>query len=210
MFQLSLYLFAANHYIKKNGCFVQVVPQVFGYESKLSWPLEEEYSKWVLMLYQSWLGDVETLKIDGSYVTAIKAFFLSPYFPKFITMAILQKELGWKFNKTDDHSISRDHNGENGGALHVDSQVTQGFQQQATLDIIEEEEGPENDVDLREETFCDLPDGGPDFVWNTNYDPVAETALTQYKETFYARQTASRASSVAAPCTLIKGDVYKP
>jgi hypothetical protein len=78
MFHLSLYLFAANHYVKKNGSFVQIVPQLFGYESKLAWPLEEDYSKCVLLLYQSWLGDIESMKIDGSYVTALKAFLSAP------------------------------------------------------------------------------------------------------------------------------------
>jgi hypothetical protein len=43
MFHLLLFLFAANHYVKKNGSFIQVVQQFFEYESKLSWPLEEEY-----------------------------------------------------------------------------------------------------------------------------------------------------------------------
>jgi hypothetical protein len=59
MFQLSLCFFVANHCVKKHGSFVQVVPQFFGYESKLPWPLEEEYSKWDLILYQSWLGVIK-------------------------------------------------------------------------------------------------------------------------------------------------------
>jgi hypothetical protein len=87
----------------------------------------EEYLKWVLILYQSWLGDVETLKIDGSYVTALEVLLWSHDFQKFIAMAILQKELGWKFNKKDEQSMSRDYNGET-GALCLDSQVTQGYQ----------------------------------------------------------------------------------
>jgi hypothetical protein len=137
MFHLSLYLFAANHYVKKNGSFVQIVPQLFGYESKLSWPLEEGYSKWVLLLYQSWLGSIESMKIDGSYVTALKVFLSAPDCPKFIAIAILQKELGWKFNKPADQSMSRDHNEET-GALCTESQVTESSEHQAALGIIEE------------------------------------------------------------------------
>jgi hypothetical protein len=98
-------------------------------------------------------------------------------------MVILQKELGWKFNKTAEKSMSRDQNGET-GALRTYSQVTEGSGHQAALEIIKEEEGPENDADLGGEAFRDLPDGGPDYVWNTNYDPAAETALAQYKKTF--------------------------
>jgi hypothetical protein len=77
--------------------------------------------------------------------------------------------------------MSYDHNGET-GALCVDSQVTQGSQHQSALGIIEEEEGPKNDADLGEETFRGLPDRGPYYVWNTNYDPSAETALAQYTQ----------------------------
>jgi hypothetical protein len=209
MFHLSLYLFAVNHCVKKNGSFVQIVPQFFGYESKLSWPLEEEYSKWVLLLYQSWLGDIESMKIDGSYVTDLKAFLSAPDCPNFIAMAILQKELGWKFNKTADQSMSRDHNGET-GAVCTDSQVTEGSQHQAALDIMEEEEGPENVADLGGEAFRDLPDGGPYYVWNTNYDPSAETTLSQYHKKNYAVQTDARSNGAKTTFTLIKGDVYKP
>jgi hypothetical protein len=121
------------------------------------------------------------MKIDGSYVTALKAFLWYPDFPKLMAMVILQKELGWKFNKISYQSMFRYHNGETCD-LHADSQVTQGSQHQSTLDIIEEEEGPRSVADLGEEAFSDLPDGCPDYVWNTNCDLAAEPALAQYKK----------------------------
>jgi hypothetical protein len=124
----------------------------------------------------------QTMKIYGSHVTALRAFFWSPDCPKVIAMSILQKELGWKFNKTSDQSMSRDHDDET-GALRVDSLDTRGSHHQVALGIIEEEEGPKSDADLGEDAFGGLPDGGPDYVWNTNYDPAAETALSQYKKT---------------------------
>jgi hypothetical protein len=66
------------------------------------------------------------MTIDGSYFTALKAFRWSPECPNFIAMAILQKELGWKFNKTSDQSMSSDHSGETGD-LRVYSQVYPRF-----------------------------------------------------------------------------------
>jgi hypothetical protein len=63
---------------------------------------------------------------------------------------------------------------------------------------------------LGEDVFKNLPDGGPDYVWNNDYDPAAERAMKKYRLRFYARQTAAQASGVETPFTLIKGDVYTP
>jgi hypothetical protein len=133
LFPVSLFIFAASHFIRKNGSCVQVVPHFFGYDSKVSWPLQDDYSKWVLILHHPWIGNVESLKIDDSYVTALKAFLWSHDCPKLISMAILQKELGWKFDKSADLSMSRGHNGDT-GALREDSQVTQGSNHQEAID----------------------------------------------------------------------------
>jgi hypothetical protein len=76
--------------------------------------------------------------------------------------------------------MSRGHNGET-GALRLDSQVTEGSKHQAALGSIEHDKGPETDAYWGGARFCHLPDGGPAFVWNVNYDPSAETASAQYK-----------------------------
>jgi hypothetical protein len=60
------------------------------------------------------------------------------------------------------------------------------------------------------DAFSDLPDGGPDYVWNNDYNTAAEIALKNYKLRFYARQTAAQASGAETPFTLIKGGVYTP
>jgi hypothetical protein len=50
-FPVSLFIFAASHFFRKNGSCVQFLPHFFDYESKVSWPLQDEYSKWVLILH---------------------------------------------------------------------------------------------------------------------------------------------------------------
>jgi hypothetical protein len=35
LFLVSLFIFAASHFVKKNGSFVQMVPQFFEYEYKV-------------------------------------------------------------------------------------------------------------------------------------------------------------------------------
>jgi hypothetical protein len=91
LFLVSLLIFAASHFVRTNGSCVQVVPQFFGYESKVSWPLQDEYSKWVLILHHPWIVNVESLKINDSYVAALNAFLWTPDCPKLISMAMLQK-----------------------------------------------------------------------------------------------------------------------
>jgi hypothetical protein len=91
LFLVSLFIFSASHFVKKKGCFVQVVPHFFGYASKVLWPLQEEYYKWVLILHHPWLGNVESLNIEDSVVTALEAFLWTPDCHKFTAVAIIQK-----------------------------------------------------------------------------------------------------------------------
>jgi hypothetical protein len=51
LFPVSLFIFATSYFVRKNGSCVQCVPQFFGYESKVSWPLQDEYLKGVLILH---------------------------------------------------------------------------------------------------------------------------------------------------------------
>jgi hypothetical protein len=104
--------------------------------------------------------------------------------------------------------MSRDHNGDP-GALREYSQVTQGSNHQAVIDAAEEAD-TECNADLGGDAFSNLPDGGPDYVWNNDYDPAAKSAMKKYRLRFYARQASNRASGVEAPFSLIKGDVYTP
>jgi hypothetical protein len=208
LFPVSLFIFAASHFFRNNGSCVQVVPHFFGYESKVSWPIQDDYSKWVLILHHPWIGNVESLKIDDSYVTALKAFLWTSDCPKLVSMEILQKELGWKLNKSAYLSMYRGHNGDT-GALREDSQVTEGSNHQQTINAAEEAD-TECNADLGGDAFRDLPDGGPDYVWNNDYDTAAESAMKKYKLRFYARQTAAQASGAETPFTLIKGDMYTP
>jgi hypothetical protein len=91
LFPVALFIFAASNFSRKNGSCVQVVPKFFGNESKVLWTLKDEYSTWVLILHHPCIDSVESLKINDSYVTALKAFLWTPDCRKLISMAISQK-----------------------------------------------------------------------------------------------------------------------
>jgi hypothetical protein len=89
------------------------------------------------------------------------------------------------------------------------SQITQSSKHQEVIDVAEEAD-TECNADLGGDAFRNLPNGGPNYVWNNDYDPAAESAMKKYRLRFYACQTASQASGVETPFTLIKGDMYTP
>jgi hypothetical protein len=90
-----------------------------------------------LILHHTWIGNVDSFNIDDIYATAFKVFLWTPHGPKLISMAILQKELGWKSNKSADLSMSLDHNGDT-GALREYSHITQGSNHQEVIEAAEE------------------------------------------------------------------------
>jgi hypothetical protein len=71
--------------------------------------------------------------------------------------------------------MSRDHNGDT-GALREDSQINQSSNHKEVIDAAEEAD-TECNADLGGDTFSNLPDGGPDYVWNNDYDTAAESAM---------------------------------
>jgi hypothetical protein len=63
---------------------------------------------------------------------------------------------------------------------------------------------------MGEDVFINLSDGGPDCVWNNDYDPAADTIMKNYRLRLYAHQPAAQASGVETQFALIQGDVHTP
>ena len=99
----NLYCFVVRHW-KKNK---ESIPQFFGYNNNPSWPLSEEYSKWMLTFYKPWNNDVTELKLNGSYKISLEAFLSDPMFPRSIYFEIMRLKLKcFKSQKLDPNAGS--------------------------------------------------------------------------------------------------------
>ena len=75
--QINVYKFCVYHFSSK-----VIIPQFFGFKDVPTWPLQEEYSKWMLTIFKPWRVAAEELRhADGSYASSLVEFLYNPLFP---------------------------------------------------------------------------------------------------------------------------------
>eukprot|EP00957_Ditylum_brightwellii_P022679 1710015-Ditylum_brightwellii.AAC.1 len=47
-------------------------PQVIGFDQIATYPLKEEYSKWILIICKPWRDDPGSLKVGGAFFNALE------------------------------------------------------------------------------------------------------------------------------------------
>ena len=75
----------------------------FGFNDKASWPLTEDYSKWMLTLYKPWRQLSDKLKhSDGTYKSTLETYMHDAQFPQRIKTSILSVKHNKKAVKLDE------------------------------------------------------------------------------------------------------------
>ena len=186
---VNLYLWTVHHWSKNN----KTIPQFFGYDNSPTWPLKEEYSKWMLTFFKPWRTDINDLKaMDGTFKTALEEYMWEiPAFPWQIRQQILRikrNEVGVDLSASgalngDDYDISPTNNREH--TLNEEAAV-------AAEGLIED-----YDVNIREDDYEDIDDEvfrtmnmriPENHDWSTCFNIQVSAALTQLKKTFYEEQ----------------------
>ena len=71
-----------------------IIPQFFGYNNHPSWPLKEDYSKWMLTLYKPWrLHNDETKDNYQDFKSSLIDYMWNENFPRSILHSILRCKL---------------------------------------------------------------------------------------------------------------------
>ena len=207
---LNVYKYAAMHHgnaSKGNP----IVPAFMGFNDKPSWPLDEAYSRMMLLLFKPWNTSVEELRHnDGTFATALEEYMYDPNFPQRITIKILQRKLNWKPSLEADLVDSEQHNSTPSSPRELNSQDEEAVALAAGL-APEDYQDPDSDGDLSQGELEQLPDPSPDYDWSQNYKEGAETWLETYKDKFYEAQTnATGNDSSSHDLDLFTPALYRP
>ena len=165
-------------------------PQFFGFHNQPTWPLEENYAKWMLTLYKPWRQSTDELKgEDGTFASTLKVFMYDHQFPQQISATITRAKL--KDTPVDISESDLRQDGENHTPTCSQRQ-NQAFE--ATIDaaLSPSTEDVEEFEDMNDSLFRRLASRIPNnYNWSETYDEIAETWLTSYSKTFYAAQNES-------------------
>ena len=124
-------------------------PQLFGYNSIPSWPLNEEYSKWKLTFFKPWIKTKDKLKADDGFKSELEEFMWNrDHFPWSTRLEML-----WANRNKHSVDVSA------AGALVGNNEYTPTEEERdhasANEDAIEE---ADNAVAPREENYEDIED----------------------------------------------------
>jgi hypothetical protein len=202
---LSLYEYAGQYHLRQ-----EVVPRFGGYNTKPSWPLEEQFSKMTLMIYCPWYDSVETLMLHHStFSEALEARLNRSILPKHILVPILKKKTQWHFDEagrapfdtSGDAPNSTPTNNRNNSQLVEAANINQGN---------DTNRDSEHDADLNDVDFSSLFDGGPDFDWSVGYSESGEHWLLQTAKQFYQDEERRLANGTQASLELFDPTIYRP
>ena len=194
---VCLFVFAAHHFLSGGR---KCVPNFFGFHNRPSWPLPEECSKWMLVLCKPWRANYDELKVNGSFAEALAQHMWQPGFPRKIAVQIDRKRAKWDYD---------DAAGDGYGDGDEDPVTSQASNRQNSVNdeaagaaVMAADAGygldDENQGDLGNLDFANLPDGGPDLDWSVGYDANVVGRLGDHKTAFYASQMADSRATVRA------------
>eukprot|EP00957_Ditylum_brightwellii_P155478 11834800-Ditylum_brightwellii.AAC.1 len=64
-----------------------------GFDQVATYPLKEEYSKWMLIIFKPWKDDPGALKVDGAFSNALELYMWNENIPRRICLEILRRKL---------------------------------------------------------------------------------------------------------------------
>jgi hypothetical protein len=206
---LTLYEFAAHHYLPKGQ---RVAPNFFGFNDRPRWPLDEEYSRVMLMLHKPWREGLEELRdpVDHTYATALAKHMFDDHFPQLITAEIMQRRSQWTFKDTNGSSFV-----DTGG---VDATPTSFRDDERNSDaadacanqIPNDADLPDEDEDISADLFESLPDPPADYDWSAGRRPGGETWLADFKERYYQEHHGGVVHGTSRRLVLFDPGTYKP
>ena len=145
-----------------------------GYDNKVSWPLNEEYSKWQLTFFKPWRNNVDELKLDGSYSKALMEYMSNKEFPTSTKYQILKCKIKAGCNSNLNSKGVEDFQGgdivitptaeENRTDLNLQHAIEDSNNNGSINDDAEIE------YNIPVEKLNSLLQRHPTHVWNTNYD----------------------------------------
>jgi hypothetical protein len=183
---VNLFVFCAQHMFTK-----EVIPQFFGFFDKPTWPLAEEWSRWMLTFYKPWLENTtKELMLDGSYAKHLEEFMWDDLFPKKITIKIQRCRHNWQFHAEAGEVF---HGPGGVSATPTITDRTNDANDDAVAQAVTHDEAgyasdDERDGDLTEADFSSLDDGGDDVDWSDGLDETIPGKLKAYKDAFYSAQ----------------------
>lgn len=191
-----------------------IVPQFFGYLDKATWPLDETYSKWTLILFKPWKKKAEEVKGSyESYAEALEAYMKDDNcrLPARKLNEILRA-------KRNEKSIDLDAGDEITGVNHFTPTDEDERQNEQYAEAVEAADLPSNHDDHSDE-FEDMDEAlhnrlnsriPENFDWSQNFDEAMLTALPDYKTKFYDEQTKSILHQKQKQTKLIDEHIFRP
>eukprot|EP00957_Ditylum_brightwellii_P177803 13543637-Ditylum_brightwellii.AAC.1 len=82
--------------------------QFIAFKQVAKWPLEENYSKWVLATYKPWRGSIDSSKLEDSFSKQLVQYMWNKSIPLQIILDIVRR----KNSFTSDLSVTNIFNGE--------------------------------------------------------------------------------------------------
>eukprot|EP00957_Ditylum_brightwellii_P077368 5878636-Ditylum_brightwellii.AAC.1 len=140
-----------------------------------TYPLKEEYSKWMLIIFKPWRDEQGTLKVDGMFSTALELYMWNEKNPRRICLEILRRKLRFVTDHSEDvlcnsnlaHSPS-----EEGGRRNKGHELCFDLNDKKV-----DASDPDIDGDLVEHHFEKLNGGDEEVDWSEGYDKKYESWL---------------------------------
>ena len=171
----NFYRFAASKF--------KCVPHFFGYQSIPSWPLQEEFSKWMLFLYIPHSGEkISDMQINGSYAARLEQELTHEQFPSNILARLIRLKHKHTRKVTETERIDNGGGDDNSPTIE---RINPNLQVAADVadGVLGDEVVPDgNELDF--ESMI-LPDPDPSIVWNHSYQERGETFLNDLKDKYY-------------------------
>ena len=201
--EINLYTFCSKHW-KQND---EKPVQFFGYDDKVTWPMTESFSEWMLTFFHPWRV-TEDLQMNGSFRTKLEAnlFCLPPQKRAEIERA--------KRKITVDMSV------DTFTGVGIESTPTENREDEgvdAAINVIGLYDDiaidPDTDMvnDINELQWIELNTRIPEgYDWASNYDERLETALANYKDEYYTNIRNEILNSNDDELQLFDTEMFKP
>ena len=199
---------------KWSVCFAsksRIVPNFYGYADRPSNPLDETWSKNVLIIFKPWHGKPATVKIGfPTYVDALLAFLSDPEFPRTVEAAIRKTVMKVNFDPKDGNqyrdgapALTPPEDASGVASKIADEAIgiadAMGAPSIKFLDTVQ-------DARFSTEELASF-DEGLDLDWSDGFKLSGITYLAEHRKEFYSDR---QASAYIEPFLLFDSDVYAP
>ena len=187
----------------------KIIPQFFGFNDHPTWPLEESYSKWNLVLFKPWREQIETLKgRHTTYADALWDYIYEENFPASKRFQILRAK---RKEKPLDLASENYFGGEQRNTPTDDAGNTNNYLQEAA-DAATSPIADDNEYeDMGDTMFRNLPTNIPEgYDWSKDFDHSLTVKLVNYAKEYYQWQQQQVLEHEEEDIKLFEYDTYKP